>query len=85
MVSYDTRQRMMNAFQAALPTWTDAEARMFQSVHGDIVSASVHRAIPYGVTVKFVSANGSAFGPMLLTPIVVEQLLHLLQQEGLSR
>jgi hypothetical protein len=82
MVSDATRQRMMDAFKAALPTWADSEASAFNTVHGDIVSASVHRALPYGVTVKFVSANGSAFGPMLLTPVVVEQLLHLLQQEG---
>jgi hypothetical protein len=34
--------------------------------HGDIVSASVRRAVPYGVMVKLLSATGSSFGPMLL-------------------
>jgi hypothetical protein len=54
-------------------------------VHGDIVSASVRRAVPYGVTVKLLSATGSSFGSMLLTPVVVEQLIGLLQQEGSLR
>jgi hypothetical protein len=71
-------------FQAKIPTWTDAEALAFHRAHGDIISASVRRAIPYGVTMKLVSASGSVVGPMLLTPVVVEQLIQLLHQEGMT-
>jgi hypothetical protein len=73
---------MAEAFESNLPTWTDADAAVFHRVHGDIVSASVRRAVPYGVTVKLLSATGSSFGSMLLIPVVVEQLIGLLQQEG---
>jgi hypothetical protein len=83
MISDDPRrQRMIEAFQANIPTWSDAEAAAFHRAHGDIVSVSAHRAIPYGVAVKFVSANGASFGPMLLNPLVVDQLIVLLQQQG---
>lgn len=84
MISDTTRQRMEEAFCANIPHWTDAEAADFHRAHGDIVSVSLHRAVPYGVTAAFSSAKGSIFGPMLLTPVVVEQLMGLLHQEGTS-
>jgi hypothetical protein len=84
MLSDARRQEMINAFQANLPIWTDADAAAFHRANGEIVSVAIHRAIPYGITAKFVAANGTAFGPMLLNPIVVDQLKGLLQQEGFA-
>jgi hypothetical protein len=82
MRSKSPRKRMEADFETNIPAWTDRESIAFHQIHGDIISASVHRAIPYGVTMKLLSASGTAFGPMLLNPVVVENLIHLLQQEN---
>jgi len=82
MISDSARTRMAEDFTKQLPTWTNEQAAAFHRSYGEIVSVSVRRAIPYGVTATFVSATGAAFGPMLLNPLVVEQLTKLLHQEG---
>jgi len=76
---------MEKAYADNLPTWASNEAMAAHRAHGEIVSVAARRAIPYGVTVKFAAATGVTFGPLLLNPLVVQQLALLLHQEGSSQ
>ena len=81
MTTNETIKRQTEDFEKYLPDWTNEDAAAFHRAHGEIVSAVARRAIPYGVTVKLVTKTHS-FGPMLLTPVVVEQLIQQLKQES---
>lgn len=81
MTANGTIKRQTDEFEKYLPTWTNEDATGFHRAHGEIVSAIARRAIPYGVTVKLATKTHS-FGPMLLTPVVVEQLIQQLKQES---
>ena len=83
MISHEALRRQAKDFEECLTrcNWTNEEATALNRQYGEVVSVRAVRAMPYGVTVKFATKT-QTFGPMLLTPVVVTQLLQLLNQEG---
>jgi hypothetical protein len=74
------RQEDERRFKEFSPSWTADEARSALQRDGVVVSAKALQALPGGATVMLVTEKNQKFGPFLLTPFAVSQLVGMLHR-----